>query len=363
MKLLPRLALALLLAAATAAFAQPKDAAKPDEVPGSQQERSVTQPGNNAPVWKEVRSGTPEYTSIPGRETNVLIQPGARFPGQTHFTTAGEAWRQFRNGTLTFFGGWLVVIVLLAIAVLYVVFGPVKLHEPRTGRLMLRFTDAERVVHWSVAISFCILGISGLTMLFGKYIVLPVIGYTLFGWLTNLFKNLHNFVAPFFIISVLVMVLMWLRDNLPRAVDFKWLNPMTLWRFFTKGEHIPSGRFNGGEKIWFWAGVLVLSVVMAWSGLVLLFPNFDQTRAVMQDAWNFHSIAAMFYIVAALGHIYMGTIGVIGAYENMRTGYTDETWAKEHHELWYNEVKSGRRPSPGGAVPAGAPHMKENSKP
>ena len=362
MKLLSRLGLALLLAASASAFAQPKPADQQDEVPPARttQQKAVAQPGNNADIWREVRSGEPNYTSIPGRETNVLIQPGAKFLGQSHFTTAGEAWRQFRNGPMTFIGGWLVVLVLLAMAAIYFVKGPVKLHEPPTGRKMLRFSDFERIVHWSVAISFCVLGISGLTMLFGKYVVLPVIGYTLFGWLTNLLKNLHNFVAPFFIVSVLVMVLMWARDNLPRAVDFQWLNPMKVWGFFSRGEHISSGRFNGGEKAWFWGGVLVLSIAVAWSGVILLFPNFDQTRAVMQDAWIWHASAALLYVCAALGHIYMGTIGVQGAYENMRQGYTDETWAKEHHDLWYREQKS-KQPSGGasGAVPAGAPHMKE----
>ena len=105
---------------------------------------------------------------------------------------------------------------------------------------------------------------------------------------------------------------------------------------------------------------MVLSVAVSWSGVILLFPNFDQTRAVMQQAWIWHASAALLYIAISLGHIYMGTIGVEGAYQNMREGVTDETWAREHHEIWYNEVRSGGASS-GGAVPAGAPHMKEKS--
>jgi formate dehydrogenase subunit gamma len=125
---------------------------------------------------------------------------------------------------------------------------------------------------------------------------------------------------------------------------------------------VPSGRFNAGEKVWFWGGVIGLSIVVAWSGVILLFPNFDQSRAVMQDAWIWHAGAALIYIALSLGHIYLGTLGVEGAYQAMRTGYVDEVWAKEHHEIWYNEVKSGRRPqAAGGAVPAGAPHMEEKS--
>jgi formate dehydrogenase subunit gamma len=337
---------------------QPQTPPRQQEIQ-EQQERQVTQPGNNAPVWRNVQSGTPNYSSIPGRETSVLIQPPARFPGQSHIATAGEAWRQFRNGPVTFIGGWLVVLVAAAILAFYAWKGPVKLHQPPTGRLIRRFSTLEQVVHWSAAISFCVLGGSGLIMLFGKHLLLPVIGYTLFAWLTQLGKNLHNFIAPLFIVSVVAMIFMWLRDNLPRAYDWQWFRKA--WAFFARGEHIPSGRFNAGEKAWFWGGVILLSVMVSWSGLVLLFPNFDQTRAVMQDAWIWHACAALVYIAMSLGHIYMGTIGVEGAYGNMRTGYTDESWAREHHELWYDEVKSGRGALPGGAVPAGSPRMREES--
>jgi formate dehydrogenase subunit gamma len=332
-------AVSLLLGAGAQAQQSPTEA---------QQQRQMTQPGNNAPVWGQVRKeGQEHYTSIKGRETGVLVQ------------SAGETWRQIRNGPVTFYGGWLVVIVGLAILAFYFAKGPVKLHDKPTGRMIPRFSSFEQVVHWCTAISFVVLGASGLIMLFGKYVLLPVFGYTLFAWLAALSKNLHNFVGPFFIVSVLAMILMWIRDNLPRAYDWQWF--AGAWAFFTRGKHIPSGRFNAGEKGWFWFGVVGLSIVVAWSGLILLFPNFDQTRAVMQQAWIWHVVAAIVYVAMSLGHIYMGTIGVEGAYGNMRTGYTDETWAKEHHSIWHDEVKSGKRAAAGGAVPAGAPHMKEKT--
>lgn len=337
---------ALSLFGAGAVLAQAPEQ-QPASGPQAEQQRQQTQPLNNAPVWRDVRSGQPAYTSIPGRETNVLVQ------------SAGDTWRRIRNGPVTFYGGWLLVLAVLGMLALYVARGPVTLSEPLTGRQMLRFTFFERAVHWTTAISFCVLGISGLIMLFGKHVLLPIIGYTLFAGITAAGKNLHNFIAPLFIVSVLVMVPMWLRDNLPKAYDWQWFR--RAWAFFARSEHIPSGRFNGGEKAWFWGGVLLLSIVMAWSGLVLLFPNFDQPRSTMQMAWIWHASAAMLYIAAGLGHIYMGTIGVVGAYGNMRLGYTDETWAKEHHEIWYREVKSGQRAPAGGALPAGAPHMKEKS--
>ncbi|HEX2197199.1 MAG TPA: formate dehydrogenase subunit gamma [Burkholderiales bacterium] len=340
MRILTRLCLAFVLSlSASLALAQSEAQ--------EQQKRQVTQPGNNAPVWRDVRSGQENYTTVQGREAGVLVQ------------SAGETWRQIRNGPVTFYGGWLVILVTLLIAALYFGKGPVRLHERPTGRLIRRFSTVEQVVHWSTAISFCVLGISGLIMLFGKHVLLPVFGYTLFGWLAALSKNLHNFIAPLFILSVLVMVLIWVRDNLPRAYDWQWFRKA--YAFFMRGEHIPSGRFNAGEKGWFWFGVVGLSIVVSWSGVILLFPNFDQTRAVMQDAWIWHAVAALIYIAMSLGHIYMGTIGVEGAYGNMRTGYTDETWAREHHSIWYDEARRGKSAAPGGAVPAGAPHMKEKA--
>jgi formate dehydrogenase subunit gamma len=325
----------------------------------SQQQRQVTQPGNNADVWREVQRGDPNYTSLPGREMNVLIQPPARFLGQDVRVTAGEAWRQFRNGPVTFWGGWLVVLVLVAIAAFYFAFGPVKLHGRPTGRLIRRFSSVDQVVHWTVAISFCILGLSGLIMLFGKHVLLPIFGYTLFAWLAALSKNLHNFVAPIFMVSVAIFAILFVRHNLPRVYDIVWFR--NALGYVTGKKHVPSGKFNAGEKVWFWGGVVVLSIVVSWSGLILLFPNFDQTRAVMQDAWIWHAVAAILYIGMSLGHIYLGTLGVEGAYQAMRTGYVDEVWAKEHHEYWYNDVKSGGAAAASGAIPAGAPRMKEDS--
>ena len=346
MKFISSLWLAVLLSVVGgAALAQTQD-----ERVKEQQQRAVTQPGNNAPVWREVRQGQSPYTnsSVQGRETNVLVQ------------SWGETWRQIRNGPVTFYGGWLVVLVALAILAFYFTFGPVKLHERPTGRLIRRFSTVDQVVHWSVAISFCVLGISGLIMFFGKHVLLPIIGYTLFAWLTALSKNLHNFIAPLFIVSVIAMIVLFVRHNLPKSYDLQFL--ANAWKVMARGKHVPSGKFNGGEKVWFWGGVVVLSIIVTWSGLILLFPNFDQTRAVMQEAWIWHACAALLYVAISFGHIYLGTIGLEGSYQAMRTGYVDEVWAKEHHEIWYNEVKSGRHPdAAGGAVPAGAPHMKEKS--
>ena len=326
---LTRIALAGTLCAFVAgASAQQAPAPVAPGDPITQQQRQMQQPGNNAPVWRDVRKeGQEHFTTVKGRETGVLVQ------------SAGETWRQLRNGPITFYGGWLLVLVSVAIAALYFASGPIKLHEKPTGKLIERFSAAERWAHWVMGISFVVLGISGLIILFGKYVLLPVIGYTLFAWLTALAKNLHNFVAPLFMVSLVVFIIMFIKDNFPKAYDVQWV--AKFWGFMTGRAHVPSGRFNAGEKAWFWGGVVVLCLIVSGSGLVLLFPNFDQVRSTMQQANIIHVVAGVLVIAASLGHIYMGTIGVEGAYQSMRTGYVDEIWAREHHQIWYDEVKSG----------------------
>ncbi len=275
----------------------------------TQAQRAQSQPYNNAPVWRDVRSGKEEYTSIKGRETGVLVQ------------TYGETWRQLRNAWITPIGGWLIALIAAVIGVFHWRKGAAKLHSGPTGRLIERFAPLERYAHWVMGISFAVLGVTGLIMFVGKYVLLPVIGYALFAWLTQLSKHLHNFVGPLFALSLLVFIVIYIKDNLPRTYDFKWFG--SAGGMFG-GKHVPSGRFNAGEKVWFWIGVVVLSIVVSASGLVLNFPNFDQVRAVMIEANVVHSISACAVMALSLGHIYMGTIGVEGAYESMRYGYVDE---------------------------------------
>jgi formate dehydrogenase subunit gamma len=313
------------------------------EVPkDSQVQRQQTQPGNNAPMWREVQAGTPQYTTAQGIDAGILIQPPAKFVTQQNATTAGEAWRQFRNGPVTIYGGLAVLFVALAIGLFYWRKGTIQLHGAPTGKAIERFTAWERTVHWTVAISFVILAISGLVLLFGKHVVLPVIGYSLFAFLTQILKQMHNFVGPVFVLGLLVIFFTFIRDNFPSPKDWQWVRKAG---GLISGEHVPSDRFNAGEKVWFWMGVLVLGAVVGATGLVLDFPNFMQARSTMQFAHSIHVTGSLLFLCLALGHIYMGTLGMQGAYRAMRYGYVDETWAKEHHEYWYNDVKSGKIPA------------------
>ena len=288
--------------------------------------QQVAQPLNNQPVWNEVRSGEPQYTSTRGRETNVLIEP------------MGQTWRAARVPVATV-GGFVFVLALLAIAALYVLRGPIKTSGAPTGRMIERFTLVERSVHWGVAITFVALAVTGLVVTFGKAVLLPIIGYTLFSWLATLSKTVHNFVGPVLVVLLPIMIVLFLRENLFRAHDFAWLKKAG---GMLSGEHVPAGKANAGQKILFWVMVVALGLTLCVTGLILDFPNFNQTRQTMQLANMVHLVAGIGATVLLAGHIYLGTIGMKGALDAMRTGYVDETWAKEHHLYWYNEVKAGK---------------------
>jgi formate dehydrogenase subunit gamma len=313
---------------------------RPDE---TNAERARTQPRNNAPFWRGVRESGREagtVNNMPRGERGVLIQRFTDLPGSRP-VTAGEAWRQVRNRWILPYGGALLVITCLALALFYWAKGKITVHEPPTGRLIERFTYFERAAHWVNAIAFVLLAVSGIFMAFGKAFILPVIGSVLFGWLTYALKTLHNFVGPAFAVSLAVMFFAYVRDNRPRWDDVKWL--LKGGGFFT-GAHVPSHRFNAGEKIVFWGGVLGLGSIVVASGFVLdkIVPGVDYTRGAMQLAHIVHAVATVLMMAMIAAHAYLGTIGMEGAYRAMRDGYVDESWAKEHHEYWYRDIKAGR---------------------
>lgn len=308
-------------------------------------ERSKSQPGNNAPVWRAARDTGEQagYTSLPGAEKGVLIQSMTQYPG-SRLTTAGEAWRQVRNQWILPYGGSLLLIVALAIGLFYWRKGALGGHEPDTGRMIERFTPLERAAHWTNAAAFVVLALSGIVMAFGKFFLLPVLGHTLFGWLTYVLKNAHNFAGPLFAVSLTVVILIFVKDNIASRADFVWLSKAG---GMFSDQQIPSHRFNAGEKGMFWWGVTIPGLVIAASGLVLdqLVPGFGALRGEMQIAHMVHATAAVVMMAILTGHIYMGTLGMKGAYSAMRTGYVDEGWAKEHHQLWYDDVKAGKIPA------------------
>ncbi len=350
-------AAAALLLVAGAAVAQPAAAEAPKgpqagfvapaepEADDTNAERARTQPGNNAPMWRAVRESgnTPGTTNLPGAEMGVLIQPFVQYPG-SRLTTAGEAWRQVRNQWLIPYGGSLLLIAALAIALFYWRRGPLGGHVADTGRVIERFTPFERAAHWSNAIAFVVLAVSGLVMAFGKFFLLPVLGGTLFGWLSYVLKNAHNFAGPLFAVSLVIVFVTFVKDNWPRPADIAWLKRAG---GLFGGEEVPSHRFNAGEKIVFWGGVFFLGLVVVASGLVLnkLVPGMAYLRGDMQIAHMVHGVATVLMMAMFMGHIYLGTIGSKGTYKAMRTGYVDEGWAQENHGLWHADIKAGKIPA------------------
>ena len=323
-----------------AGFVAPADP-RPDD---SNAQRARNQPGNNAPMWRAVRESghQPGTSNLPGAEKGVLIQPFVQYPG-SRLTNAGEAWRQVRNQWLLPYGGALLLIVVLALALFYWRRGPLGQAHPDTGLIIERFTPLERAAHWSNAIAFVTLGVSGVVMAFGKFFLLPVIGSTLFGGLTYVLKTAHNFVGPLFAVSLVIVLITFVKDNIATVWDLKWL---LKGGGLLGGEQVPSHRFNPAEKGMFWWGICVPGLFVVGSGFVLdkLLPGLDYLRGDMQVAHMIHAVAAVIMMTFLLGHIYMGTIGTRGAYKAMRTGYVNEGWAREHHALWLADAKAGKIP-------------------
>ena len=289
---------------------------------------STAKPGWNVPPkWADVEQKA-QYASVPGRETNVLIQD------------AGREWRVLRNGLLTFYGGIVILVVPTILLLFFVTKGQIKLHGAPTGRLIERFNSAERVAHWTMALSFVALALTGLALLFGKHVLMPWLGAAAFAGIANVAKVIHNFVGPLFMFSMIVFIVLYIRDNLWRAHDAAWL---AKFGGLLSGEHVPSGRFNAGEKGWFWIGVVLFGVIVSVTGVILLFPNWNTSREIMGEANLIHAGVASLFVAMSFAHIYLGTIGMAGAYQAMRSGQVDEAWAKEHHELWYDDMKSGAR--------------------
>jgi formate dehydrogenase subunit gamma len=285
-------------------------------------------------------------------EANVIVQRG------------GNTWRILRNGPMATLMGVLLVVVLLAIFAFYRLIGPARADTPDTGRSLQRFTRFERWVHWATAISFVILAVTGLVIMFGKDLLLPLFGHTVFAFLAYVFKYLHNFIGPLFIVCSVVMFFTFLRRNFFKRIDWQWVKQ---GGGLVTHKHVRAGFFNAGEKAWFWLGVVLLGLVMSVTGLLLNFIGYGQTRYVLQVANVLHILGATFYIAAAMGHIYIGTWGTPGAYEAMRHGNVDEAWAKAHHAVWYEEAKAGvppgtfddrtppDAPPPGPTPPGGRP--------
>lgn len=263
--------------------------------------------------------------SIPDPKAGILEQP------------AGRDWRQFNQQTLHWIGGIAIVGMFLLLVIFYAVRGTIKMSKGRSGRTITRFSPFERFTHWLTASTFIILALSGLNITFGKTLLLPLISPEAFATLSQWGKYAHNYLSFPFALGLIFIFLIWLRDNIPGRVDWEWLKR---GGGIVGDDHPPAPRFNAGQKIIYWV-VVIGGLAVAVSGYVLMFPFYGTGVAGMQLGAIIHGIVGVLLIAVMLAHIYIGTLGMEGAFEAMGTGEVDLNWAKEHHSIWVDEVMSG----------------------
>ena len=273
--------------------------------------------------------------TIPDTRSYVLEHP------------AGRDWQYFHNVTLRWIAAIAILGFLAVIVIFYLVRGSVKLESGFSGRKIVRFNWFERFVHWMTAVCFIILGITGLNITFGRPLLLPLIGADNFTMWSEWAKYAHNFLSFPFTLGVVLIALMWLAGNIPNRTDVEWLKE---GGGIVGDKHPAAERFNAGQKLVYWV-VVIGGAVVAVTGYMLMFPFYGTTIDTMQRAEMVHGIATVLFIAFMLGHIYIGTVGMQGAYEAMGEGTVDINWAREHHSLWL-EKETGRTNRPPSAVPA-----------
>ena len=322
---------------------------------------------SDSDMWRAIRNGTFGTVSIPDKKAGQLIQ------------SEGENWRVVRNGEVSYYGVWALLGMIGILALFFLIRGRIMIEGGKDGRTITRFDFFERMMHWTIAVSFIVLALTGLNILYGRYVLLPVVGPAIFGAVTDFGKHIHNYVAFAFMVGLVGILVMWIGRNLPTMVDLKWI--LKAGGLFRRGDHASSYKFNAGQKLLYWA-VLILGISVSVSGLALMFPfqfslfgptfgflnnfGFDlpaQMSSVqeMQFAQVWHAIVGMVMIAIIIGHIYIGTIGMQGAFDAMGSGQVDLNWAREHHDLWVEDklARRGEDAVHGGRAPGTRPHPAE----
>ncbi len=282
----------------------------------------VQNPGTE--LWSDVRqrgAAVAGISQVKSVDSNILINPEA------------YRWTQFRVGPLIFYAAAILAGFILVIVLFYILRGKASLQDGLSGRMVKRFSDYERVLHWTLAIIFLFLAITGLALLLGRSVLIPLLGHETFALIASSSKEGHNLFGPIFLVSLILMMVQFVRRNIYEKGDLGWL---------LKGggiignAHVSGGFFNMGEKTWYWI-VILIGLVISISGFILVSPNFGQGRVVMELAHVVHVITAVFLIALSLGHMYLGWIGTEGTMEAMKSGYVDINWAAVHHDRWAQE--------------------------
>ncbi|MGO9139131.1 MAG: formate dehydrogenase subunit gamma [Syntrophales bacterium] len=275
-----------------------------------------------ANFWRVVREGFPGFTKVSTVGHRILI------------VNSGENWREFRNGLLMPFSQWIIAIALVVMGVFYWRIGPDRLKKPLSGVKIERYRPWERIMHWSTAVLFIIMAITGLSLLLGRIFLIPVFGHWADSGYLQASKVLHNYCGPLLLVGIFLEFIFWVRYNIPKKMDLDWFKNMG--GYVSGGPRPHIGKVNAGEKGWFWL-IAIFGTTVGITGIILDFPLWEQTRFTMQLSHAIHAVVAVLFVTASLGHIYMGTVGVEGAFDGMWTGSVDTEWAQEHSDLWYKE--------------------------
>ena len=308
---------------------------------------------SDAEIWRAIRQGAQGDVSIPDAQAGVLIQ------------SEGEDWRAIRNGPLSVYSAWALFGIVIVLALFFAIRGRIRIESGRSAQTVERFNGLERFGHWLTAGSFIVLGVSGLNMLYGRYVLAPLLGPEIFSWLTMMGKYAHNYLAFAFMVGLALIFVLWVRHNIPDKSDLNWI--VKAGGLFSKHSHPPARKFNAGQKTLFWL-VILGGISVSLSGIALMFPfqfaMFEPTFAVlnavgfdlpatltpmqeMQLSQIWHAIVGILLIVMIVAHIYIGSIGMEGAFDAMGSGMVDKNWAREHHSLWAEELEIGRKPASG----------------
>lgn len=308
---------------------------------------------SDSEVFRALRYGAADVTTqTRGATTTLLIQD------------SGMKWHNFRAGPLTTYGGYLLLAMLAVLLAFYLLRGKIRIDGQKSGHTVERFNGVERFAHWLLAVSFILLGITGLATLFGRTLLIPLIGKEAFANIALAGKWVHNNIAWAFIVALVMVIVLWIKHNIPNKTDVNWL--MKAGGLFSKGVHPPAKKFNAGQKVIYWS-VALFGVSISVSGVALLFPFeislFAKTFTILnmtglpeivgygvlpevltpyqevQLSQLWHAIVAFVFMAIIIAHIYLGSVGMEGAFDAMGSGQVETQWAKEHHSLWYDEVK------------------------
>ena len=365
------IALVALLAAGGGAWAQQVPTLKPEAgasgvappFPEDAQDSLATQGiASDSDFWRQVRQGVQGNVSIQDAVAGRMVQ------------SEGDNWRNIRNGPLVDWGWKVLAAVIALLAIYFAVRGRIRIDGGPAGTTVERFNGFERFVHWLTAGSFIVLAVTGLWLLYGRYLFAMdaagdagnfSAGHETFAALAYWGKLAHNFIGFSFAVGVVLTFVVWVRHNFPNKYDFIWL--AKAGGLLSKGSHPPAKKFNAGQKILFWV-VVIGGASIVWSGIALMFPfqvtPFAETFALlnifgfglpteltplqeMQLASVWHAAVGIVLIAIIIAHIYIGTLGMEGAYDAMGSGQVDANWAREHHSVWAAEHEGGT-PTGGG---------------